>query len=279
MGKIIILVVAIFLLQLSAEVKADGYLAVSELPHAEKFLPPPPDTTGQRFVGDWLMYQWGKATRNSTRGHDATTDASVSGYILCKIFTPAFGMTLSSSKTPQIYRLLNTVRQDATNATQTAKAKFPRRRPYDQFNESTLIAANESSSKSKSSYVSEHAAIGWATALILAEINIDRQDTILSRGYQFGECRVIAGYNYESDVEAGRVVGMTTVARLHANEAFMEQLEKAKAEYLQMTGLSKVYAPQAASSGIYNMEGVKVDETQLEKGSVYIQDGQKKIAR
>ena len=75
------------------------------------------------------------------------------------------------------------------------------------------------------------------------------------------------------------MVGMTTVARLHANEAFMEQLEKAKAEYLQMTGLSKVYAPQAASPGIYNMEGVKVDETQLEKGSVYIQDGQKKIAR
>ena len=245
MRKYILLLLAVLFLPLSVSMRADGYLPVSELPAAEKFLPPPPDTTGQRFVGDWLMYQWGKANRSGVRGKDASSDATITGLALCKVFSPAFGMTLSVSKSPQIYKLLNTVRQDISNATQSAKSTFPRRRPFDQFNESTLIVSGESLAKSTSSYVSEHAAIGWATALILAEINIDRQDTILSRGYQFGESRVITGYNYESDVEAGRVVGMTTVARLHANEAFMAQLEKAKAEYATMTGVSaRKYIPQ-----------------------------------
>ena len=85
------------------------------------------------------------------------------------------------------------------------------------------------------SYPSGHTAIGWATALVLAEINPDRQNEILKRGFEMGQSRVICGYHFQSDVDAARIV----VARLHANDAFVKQLNKAKDEFskLQKAGL------------------------------------------
>jgi acid phosphatase (class A) len=67
--------------------------------------------------------------------------------------------------------------------------------------------------------------------LVLAEINPANQVAILKRGYEMGESRIICGFHYRSDVDAGRIVGAAVVARLHANDAFMEQLAKAKKEF------------------------------------------------
>ena len=76
------------------------------------------------------------------------------------------------------------------------------------------------------------------------------------------------------------MVGMTTVARLHANEAFMAQLEKAKAEYATMTGVSaRKYIPQPSDASYYNLQGVKVEEGSLENNTIYIQNGQKHIMK
>ena len=89
-------------------------------------------------------------------------------------------------------------------------------------------------------YPSGHTSIGWATALVLSEINPDRIDEILDRGFQMGESRVICGYHFQSDVDAGRVVAAGAVARLHADEGFNKQLDKAKKEFSQLKKAGKV---------------------------------------
>ena len=78
--------------------------------------------------------------------------------------------------------------------------------------------------------VFRHTSAGWSVALILAEIYPEAQDAILARGYEYGQSRVIAGFHYQSDVDAGRLVGSATVARLHADPEFMAALNKAKQE-------------------------------------------------
>ena len=83
------------------------------------------------------------------------------------------------------------------------------------------------------SYPSGHTSIGWATALVLAEVNPANQDAILERGYQFGQSRVICGYHWQSDVDAGRIVGSAAVATLHSDPEFQAQLAKAKQEFAQ----------------------------------------------
>ena len=72
-------------------------------------------------------------------------------------------------------------------------------------------------------------------ALVLSEINPERQNEIVKRGFEIGESRVIAGYHYQSDVDNARLLASVTVARLHADKAFMLQLKKAKAEFAKLS--------------------------------------------
>lgn len=66
--------------------------------------------------------------------------------------------------------------------------------------------------------------------MILTEIVPDRTNPILTRGYAFGESRVICGAHWQSDVAAGRIVASGVVARLHADPEFCTQVEAAEAE-------------------------------------------------
>ena len=49
-------------------------------------------------------------------------------------------------------------------------------------------------------------------------------------GYDFGQSRVICGVHWQSDVDAGRLIGAAVVARLHADPVFRVQLDEAKRE-------------------------------------------------
>jgi acid phosphatase (class A) len=65
---------------------------------------------------------------------------------------------------------------------------------------------------------------------VLAEIAPDRADAIFARGLAFGESRVVCGVHWRSDIEAGRIVGASTVSRLHADPVFAAQLDLAHKE-------------------------------------------------
>jgi acid phosphatase (class A) len=94
---------------------------------------------------------------------------------------------------------------------------------------------DEAALRKNGSYPSGHTSIGWATALVLAEINPARQQEIIERGYEFGQSRVIVGVHYQSDVDNGRIVGSAAVAALHANDDFNSQLAKAKKEFIALS--------------------------------------------
>ena len=80
------------------------------------------------------------------------------------------------------------------------------------------------------SYPSGHTAAGWGWALVFAQINPERSNELLKRGIEFGQSRVICNAHWQSDVDAGRIMGAATVARLQTNPAFLADLKAAKAE-------------------------------------------------
>ena len=108
-----------------------------------------------------------------------------------------------------------------------------RPRPYMVFNEPTLVPEDEEDLRRNGSYPSGHTILGWSSALVLVEINPEAQNEILKEGYEYGQSRVIAGYHWQSDVDAARLVAAAAFARLHTSPAYMAQLEKAKKEYSQ----------------------------------------------
>lgn len=67
-------------------------------------------------------------------------------------------------------------------------------------------------------------------SLILSELVPDRTDAILARGRDFGQSRVVCDVHWQSDVEAGRVIAAGTVARLHAEAAFVADMAAARSE-------------------------------------------------
>jgi membrane-associated phospholipid phosphatase len=86
------------------------------------------------------------------------------------------------------------------------------------------------------SYPSGHSTVGDLDALILAELAPDLKQTILARGLQIGDDRVIAGVHFPSDVDAGRTLARDLFARLMASPAFQADLAKAKEEVAAARG-------------------------------------------
>lgn len=213
------------------------FLTIDEVVNSYNLLPPPPVEGSAAFEYDKNQYEWGKSLRDTERGALATADAEISDLAgLCKGFSEAYGMKISEETTPELFALLAQMKEDAgSHATYHAKRTYMRKRPFAYYNENTCNLKQQQELSTNGSYPSGHTAIGWACALVLAEINVEHQEAILKRGYEMGISRIICGFHWQSDVEAGRTVGAAVVARLHAKEAFNKQLAKAKKEYHKLS--------------------------------------------
>ena len=125
----------------------------------------------------------------------------------------------------------------------TAKANGWRTRPFVQMNDAIWAQYDDDNLRNNSSYPSGHSALGWYTALSFAEMWPELQDTILRRGFQFGENRVIVGAHYQSDVIAGYLCAAAAFARSHINPELQKDIAAARAEYAKMKGLPEDYDP------------------------------------
>lgn len=211
------------------------YLKNDQVVDGVALLPPPPVIGSLIFLNDQAMYEQGRLLRNTPRGKQAAEDANLSHGGIAKAFSDAFGHPITEQETPQIYKLITNMSEDAGDlATRSAKEKYMRIRPYVFYGVPTCNTTDENKLSTNGSYPSGHTSAGWATALVLAEINPQRQDAILKRGFELGQSRVICGYHWQSDVAAGRIVGAAVVATLHTSPAFTAQLAKAKQEFAQL---------------------------------------------
>ena len=212
--------------------EVSSFLTKDEIPTGAEFLPLPPKPTEAAFYNDWLRYEWGKSIRDTERGKLAAEDAVHTLEYFSKIFSEPFGLEISKENTPEISALLERLLATTALCNDKSKSRIMRARPFMQFNEPTPVPQDEERLRTNSSYPSGHTTMGWAIALVLSEINPDRQDEILKRGFEYGESRVIVGFHFQSDVDHARVITSALVNRLHANGDFVKQMEKAKAEFL-----------------------------------------------
>ena len=202
-------------------------------------LPPPPATDSTLFLHDRDMYAYGLALRNTERGRQAAQDADTRH--MPKTFSEAFGAPITKDAMPELFSLIQHAASELGNmSTRTAKETYKRVRPFVLFNEATCYPPDEKKLEKQPSYPSGHSARGWGLALLLAEINPGRKEIILRRGYEYGQSRVICGYHWQSDVDAGRLAAAGGLANLHANPAFLRHLERAKKEFARLAAQGKV---------------------------------------
>ena len=66
------------------------------------------------------------------------------------------------------------------------------------------------------------------------------QNTILKRGYDHGESRVIAGTNWQSDIEAGQLLGGMVFANMMSDPSMRALLTQAREEFNNISSISTV---------------------------------------
>lgn len=227
---------ALAALALSLTALAQQPLVLKEqMPNAVRFLPPPPADGSDAFLYDQAQYRWGlDQRRDSLRCAMATQDAEWSVNYMCRILGGAMGLTITPETTPAIYRMLATGLMTTDQVGKVPKDHYMRTRPYMHFRQGTIAPWDEEELSHNGSYPSGHTILGWSAALLLTELAPEHADTILARAYMYGQSRVIAGFHWQSDVDAGRLAASAAVARLHADKCFLKLMKRAKKEYTKI---------------------------------------------
>ena len=187
-----------------------------------------------RFYGDVIKYYETLPERETERGEQARIDADNSIEALLKNFSVPAARELSFEATPAVAALLSYTRDNMVKTAAELGSSTFRERPYVRLNprrNKTLIADDEDAKKETTSYPSTSSEIGWGIALVLVEIMPrETANDILNRGFEIGRSRVIAGYNYPSDVQTARLWASATLAHLHTMPEFKTLLQAAKDE-------------------------------------------------
>ncbi|MNQ74566.1 Major phosphate-irrepressible acid phosphatase precursor [compost metagenome] len=220
---------------------APGYIPKESLPNSLDLLGPPPAPASAAYARDEEARNATIPLRGSARASQARLDADLQFPQPARNFSCAMGIDITETQTPHLYRLMQKVLTDAGLSTYGVKNTYNRVRPFVVHNEGTCFPEQESLLRTDGSYPSGHTAAGWAWALILAEINPDRANTLFKRGLEFGQSRVICNAHWQSDVDAGRTMGAATVALLQNYAEFRADLDAARKEVL--AAKAKIPAP------------------------------------
>ena len=254
--------------QAQEEEVVNAYFTQDDMPDMMVFLPGPPDSTSVAFMNDVARYYWGKEMRNDPeRAAEATRDAVYGLETILTEFEEAFGMKISKEDTPEIYKVLLEGTATCDSICTRPKHEYMRRRPFMVFNEPTLYPEDEPALRKNGSYPSGHTLLGWSSALLMMEINPDRATEILTRGYRYGENRLVVGAHWQSDTDAARLAASAAYARLHTSERFLEQMKKAREEYQRLKGEStpvqqSSIAPMTTiDSSAYTLQGTPATAT------------------
>jgi acid phosphatase (class A) len=209
---------------------AAGYLGAAA-PELLPILPPAPAIGDARDASDRALFRATRSLQGTARWALAQSDDNLSVQGLLSAFACSLGAALGPESAPRLGALLSRVAIDANAAVARVKEHYQRKRPF-LVDEGPVCLPRAGYLLTTFDYPSGHAALGWATGLLLAELAPGHVAGILARARAFGDSRVICGVHNTSAVEAGRMAGAAVAAELHGSAAFRADLDRVRREFL-----------------------------------------------
>ena len=152
--------------------------------------------------------------------------------LLAEMSVP-FGLTLSETGTPEIWKVVVNSLATTDQMRVAPKAYYHRTRPFVYFKEKAFLE-DDAQFSGEGSYPSGHTMRSWTAALVLAEINPAAADAIFARAWECGISRVISGAHWQSDVDVTRLGASIGYSRLQTSGVFRAQMEKAQEEFRRL---------------------------------------------
>lgn len=266
MKKTYWMVVAIMMVAMSVHAQdniVQPYFELDQLPKLINIMPAPPAFDSPEFASDVVRYCWGKEQRlDPDRVAQAIADAEWDDHAkLYALWKDAFGLEVTETNTPEIWKLLETSLATTDPMRKETKAFYKRQRPFERYDDS-MPSHEEDELRGEGSYPSGHSLRGWGISLLLAQIAPERAEQVFKRGWDYCNSRVIVGAHWQSDVDNSRTAASVGFCALQGSEEFIAQMKKAQIEYKEktgQTGISVVAADAASqSAGSFNLLGQPV---------------------
>jgi acid phosphatase (class A) len=205
------------------------YLTARDLDLVSILPPPvvagsPADLEEQALV---LAAQWSAAperVEQARRDVDESPDA---------MFGEVLGKALDSRSLPATMRLFARLRETEDALVGPAKKAFKRVRPY-LGNPDVKALVRPSTS---GSYPSGHTTNVTLAAIVMADIFPEKRAALWARAADYAQSRVIVGMHYPNDLLGGRLAGTAIAVALQNRPEFKADLEAARRELRQYTGL------------------------------------------
>ena len=218
-----------------------GYLGSGKLPDVKLWMPTQPAALSIEQVLDDQVFESTRALLATPRGRSGAEDDVYDANQVLARFRPSLGQGAPDiSKNPKLIDIVSKLETDASNLVDPVKQKVcagGRVRPFvaHPWAPTCLTPvdlaghADDDLVKFKlaesGSFPSTHSMIGLMTGMVLAELFPDRSAELLSRGFEFGQSRVVCGFHYQSDVDAGRLAAAGLMARLQGEPAFRDAVD------------------------------------------------------
>ena len=207
-----------------------GYLSPAALPDSLALLPPPPAPGSDALKRDEQARLAALSASTPARSAQAASDVILAFPHSAENFSCAFGVDINRKQTPRLYGLMARMLVDVRAANYRAINHYRRQRPYVVHRAKTCTPESDAAMIQDYSYPSGQSAVGRAYALVLAELNPARHDEIIRRGDEFAQSRLICDIQWQSDIDAGRIIGEATLAEMRRDPTFQADMKAARAE-------------------------------------------------
>jgi acid phosphatase (class A) len=213
-----------------AEEKAKPFTDAKEV-NLLNLLPPPAANDSARTkqeVGELLSIQ---VTRTKAQEERAIADVEENVWRFADVVNnPKF----TKENLPKLSAFFDRIVETEAAVVDPAKDVWKRTRPHLLYPD--LVKPVVPLSKS-GSYPSGHTTVGTLMGVVLANMLPEKKEAIMARAWEFGWNRVIGGIHYPSDIEAGRISGISIAQTIMQHDDYKAEFEAAKAELRTALGM------------------------------------------
>jgi acid phosphatase (class A) len=204
-----------------------GYIAADAL-DILRILPPAPRNGDARDEADRRVFRETRKMLGSPRWDMASADADLSTPQLLHHFACSLDIELTPAEVPALTAMLQKAADDTGRATGKAKDYYQRKRPY--WVDKGPICRPRAELGMTFDYPSGHATLGWAWAMVLAQVAPEQATLIFERGRVIGESRVVCGVHNASAVDASRLLVNAMLTLAMATPAYQADMVSARQE-------------------------------------------------